>query len=277
MADEIGFFTPEQARLIWQDYQTRQQLAPQISQNFPQRRTIDEPSPHRVFVRNDSSETIPPYGCMQITGTDTIGGRTVVKVVKPTDTDGEYLINSQFEIPVAGSEQSGCGWAYRFGVVIFIGDAPSGPTPYQPIVDSWEVEEGEGGPFVIFGEHNATEKALIGRFAAKGGGGGATIEYKIDSTTIHTSGPYTGLKVAFANVKGAPCDRPELLGTSVEVVDHSNCLFDEDDMSGYTGWAQESIYQSLEDGKCGEDTPCHWAAINRCCSPNSSGYTEDCA
>jgi hypothetical protein len=162
MADEIGAFTPEQARLIWQDYQTRQQLVPQISQNFPQRRIIDEPSPHRVWVRNDSSEAIPAYGCMQITGTAEVSGRTVVKVTKPTDTDGEYLTNSQFAIPVIGEGESGCGWAYRFGVVVFLGDPPTDPARYRPIVDSWEVEEGDG-PFVIFGAHNAAEGSLIGR------------------------------------------------------------------------------------------------------------------
>jgi hypothetical protein len=176
MADEIGVFTPEQARLIWQDYQTRQQLAPHISQNFPRRRIIDEPSPHRVFVRNESDEEIPAYGCMEVTGTEEIGGRTVVTVTKPTRTDGEYLFNSQFAIAAAagssssGNESIGNGWAFRFGVVIMLGSPPSEPgAAYGPIVDSWEIEETDG-PFVVFGPHNAKENALIGRI---GGGGGS--------------------------------------------------------------------------------------------------------
>jgi hypothetical protein len=238
MADEIGVFTPEQARLIWQDYQTRQQLAPQISQNFPQRRLIDEPSPHRVWVRNDSSETIPAYGCMQITGTDEVSGRTVVKVVKPTDTDGEYLINSQFEIPAIGEGESGCGWAHRFGVVVFLGDAPSEPTRYQPIVDSWEVEEGDG-PFTIFGEHNAVEGALIGRFA--GGGstaeppepnpGVVTVEITGESDCDGESFDDLGYHVFLATITsrpfGSPTEMRKERSGELTIFDPTGCMLDE--------------------------------------------------
>jgi len=271
MADEIGVFTPEQARLIWQDYQTRQQLVPQISQNFPQRRIVDEPSPHRVWVRNDSGETIPAYGCMQITGTVDVSGRTVVKVIKPNATDKEYLFNSQFEIADGGS-----GWAFRFGVVIMLGTAPTDPTQYRPIVASWNVEEGDG-PFVVFGEHNAVSNALIGRIGAFPSGDGGVIEFKITSVTTKSSGPYIGLKAANVVIHGAPCSRSNLIGTTVEVIDHSNELFDETTMIGYTGWASEMVFWSLDSAAdCETLTPCHWAAINRVCSPNTGIYDAAC-
>ena len=48
--DDIGVFSPEQARTLWQDYQRRQQLAPQISQNYLQRRPIVESYRHRPAV-----------------------------------------------------------------------------------------------------------------------------------------------------------------------------------------------------------------------------------
>lgn len=48
--NDIGVFTPEQARTLWQDYQRRQQLAPQISQNYLQRRPIVESYRHRPAV-----------------------------------------------------------------------------------------------------------------------------------------------------------------------------------------------------------------------------------
>lgn len=38
--DDLGSFTPEQARALWQDYLSRQQLNPNASQNLPQRREI---------------------------------------------------------------------------------------------------------------------------------------------------------------------------------------------------------------------------------------------
>lgn len=166
--DEIGVFTPEQARLIWQDYQTRRQLQPHVSQNYPQRRPVDEVSPHRVFVKNSEAETIPAYACMRITGTEVVGGRTALTVEKPTDIDGEFVFNSQFAIAA-----NAVGWAYRYGVVVMLGD---GETPtaanaqYVPMVGEWTIEEG-GGPFIVFGEHNAADDALIGRFAGGSGSG----------------------------------------------------------------------------------------------------------
>lgn len=162
--NEIGVVSPEQMRQLWQDYLSRQQLNPQVSQNYPRRMPIDEVSPHRAFVKNASGETCPAYGCLQITGVEIVGGRTVITIDKPSDLTGEYLFNSQFSI-AAGA----CGWAYRFGIVIAIGDAPATPnTVYQPMVGQWTIEEG-GDLFTVFGEHNAAANGLIGRF--NGGGG----------------------------------------------------------------------------------------------------------
>lgn len=163
--DSIGILSPEQARALWQDYLTRKQLAPQVTQNFPQRRQIDEVSPHRVFVKNTSGEEIPAYACLQVTGTEEVGGRTAIKVEKPDSTTGEYLFNSQYAIAT-----DSVGWAYRFGVVVMLGD---GETPtaanvqYSPVADEWFIEEGSG-PFVVFGEHVDAEDGLIGRFAGGG-------------------------------------------------------------------------------------------------------------
>lgn len=267
--EEVGAFTPDQARLLWLDYQERKQLNPQISQNFPQRRRLDEPSPHRVFVKNDSGEEVPSFGCMEITGTEEVGERTLVTVTKPTGTDGEYLFNSQF--PIAIGEN---GWAYRFGVVIMLGTPPADIAQYRPIVSSWNVEEGSG-PFVVFGEHTVVSGALIGRFV--GGGSGGVIEYKIVSTSTKSSGPYTGLKAASVIIHGAPCDRPELIGETVEVIDHSANLFDETSMVDYTGWAAEMKFLSLASGAaCDELTPCHWVAINRVCDPDTGIYGAPC-
>jgi len=48
--NDIGVFSPEQARTLWQDYQRRQQLAPQQTQNYLQRRPIVESYRHRPAV-----------------------------------------------------------------------------------------------------------------------------------------------------------------------------------------------------------------------------------
>ena len=167
--DSIGVFTPEQARLLWQEYLSRQQLQSQLTKNYPQRRPLDEPSPHRVFVKNTSGEAIPAFACMQITGTAVYGERTVVNVTKPTTTDGVYLFNSPYEIAIDAA-----GWAYRFGVVVMLGDPPSEVGAlYEANPGAWTVVEGSG-PFVVYGDYEITPEstvaAVIGTFSSGNGG-----------------------------------------------------------------------------------------------------------
>jgi len=192
---EAAWFTPEQGRLLWQDYLSRQQLQSQLTKNYPQRRPIDEPSPHRVFVLNTTEETIPPFACLRVIGTEVVGERTALKVEKPTSTSGEFLFNGPYPIEAPADavpateetdaipEKLGVGWAYRYGVVVMLGNPPSEPNvSYGPIVDSWEIEEGDG-PFTVFGEYEITPDsetaALIGRFAGGGSGGTHWIEFTV--------------------------------------------------------------------------------------------------
>lgn len=168
--ERIGVVSPEQMHAMWQDYLTRQQLAPQLRYNFPQRRPIEDVSPHRVKVKNDSGEIIPAFACMRITGVEDIGGQTCITVEKPTSTDGAFLFNSQFAIAVPATGELGVGWAYRHGVVTMLGDEPTEPgAAFGPIVGSWEIEEG-GDKFVVFGRHDFSERALVGRFSGVGSG-----------------------------------------------------------------------------------------------------------
>jgi len=152
--DRIGVFTPEQARLLWQDYQQRMRSGP------PRPPVYQDTSPHRVFVKNDAGEQIPPFGCMEIMGVELHGEQTVLTVTKPETETGDYLLNSQFEI-----EAGEAGWAYRFGIVIMLGDEPDADAKgwyYKPVIDSWEVEPGPG-PFLVYGRHDVNDRALIGK------------------------------------------------------------------------------------------------------------------
>lgn len=219
--DSIGVFTPEQARLLWQDYQTRRQLQPHVTQNFPQRRPIDEVSPHRVFVKNDSGEEIPAYACLKITGTETVGGRTAITVDQPDSTTGEFLFNSQYAIAI-----DAVGWAYRFGVVVMLGDSgtPSAANVhYRPVAATWTIEEGSG-PFIVFGTHNVTTDALIGRFA----GGGGSHQHGIVVASL-TRGYYT-IRLSDWSAEALPDTVAEetlceILAEQVDIVDqtYSDC------------------------------------------------------
>jgi hypothetical protein len=160
MADfEVGTLTPEQTRLLWLDYQERKQLQPHAQANFPNRRPIDEPSPHRVFVKNESGEDIPSWACMQVDGVVEHGGRTLVKVIKPDSICSEYLFNSQHEI-----KDGECGWAYAFGLVRMRGNASSFSAceRYTPMVNGWGIEAGPG-PFLVYGNDDLVGGCVIGR------------------------------------------------------------------------------------------------------------------
>jgi hypothetical protein len=104
-----------------------------------------------------------------VIGTEEVGGRTALTVEKPTETSGEFVFNSQFEIPALAN--TGVGWAYRHEIIVMKGDgvAPTAANvQYSPVVASWEITEG-AGPFVVFGEHSAATNALIGKM--RGGSG----------------------------------------------------------------------------------------------------------
>lgn len=171
--ERIGVVSPEQMHAMWQDYLTRQQLAPQIRYNYPQRRPVEDVSPHRVKVKNTTSEVIPAFACMRITGVEDIGGQTCIKVEKPTSTDGEFLFNGPFPIAIPADatedapEELGVGWAFRHGVITMLGDAPTyAGAMYGPTVSSWEISEG-GGAFVVYGRQDISSRALLGQIGTR--------------------------------------------------------------------------------------------------------------
>lgn len=102
-------------------------------------------------------------------------------------------------------------------------------------------------------------------------GGGSQIQGPI--TAVRNAGtgddlPYTGKKIATMTVEVAPCNRASLIGTSVEVVDHSGCVLDltNEELIGLWMFASEGIAESNEGGvDPGTLTPCHWVADDRCC------------
>lgn len=264
--NELAGFTPEQGRLLWQWYLTSRQQQPHIQQNYPQRRPIDEVSPHRVFVLNTEAEVIPPYACMRVTGVDVVGGQTVVKVEKPSSTDGEFLFNCQFEIPVAGESSAGVGWAYRYGVVVMQGNGTP-PTAenvqYVPVVDSWEIEEGSG-PFVVFGEHNVGTGTLIGRFAMTAGGGFITFQpFDI------VPGIGSICDAVVATVLSSECGSGVQIGDEVNVWDRSRSWFamPEDLLFASVGSAHYMKVSDAERYALGDldPGPCRWEVNHMDC------------
>jgi len=154
---EIGSFTPEQTQIIWDI--VKQTMAADALRNKRRPADVNEPGVHRVAFRNDSGEEIPPFACLEVTGTTEDLDRTFVTVTKPTSICGEYIFNSQFAV-----EADKWGWAYAFGVVRMRGTAStySSCKRYKPTIGSWDVSEGPG-PFLVYGEDTSIDGSIRGR------------------------------------------------------------------------------------------------------------------
>jgi hypothetical protein len=274
MAGEVAGFSRKNAEIILETVRYLRANGLIVPQSGRGRQFIPPLAP--IYVRNDSGEEIPAYACLQTTGTVEDGGQNFITVDQPVDNTGDagpYLFNGQEPIEIGGF-----GIAYDGPLTRMLTDGAtlSSGDKCRPVVAEWYIELG-GDLITIVGDDDIEPDTVRGVIGASGGGGAGVIEYKIVSTSTKSSGPYFGLKAASAIVHGAPCDRSELIGTTVEVIDHSNDLFDETSMVGYTGWAAEMVFLSLDaEAECDTMSPCHWAAINRVCAANTGTYAEPC-
>lgn len=126
----------------------------------------------------------------------------------------------------------------------------------------------------ILYDHNGKVINWILLDSPGGSSNGKTIEFTIESIATAATGHYTGKVVATVTIETAPCGQEDLIGTSVDVVDHSGCVFDlpEEDLIGVWGWATERVALSTQEGEpSGTKTPCHWAADDRCCTASEGG------
>jgi len=273
---ELAGYSRENAKIILDVVRYLRANGFVVPQNGRGRQFIPPLAP--VYVRNDSGVVIPPFACLQTTGTVEEVDQNYIKVVKPVDTTGDagpYLFNGQEEIAATGEMRYGVAYDGPLCRMRTAGATFASGDKCQPVVGEWHIEAG-GDQFTMIGPDDIEENAYRGVIGESGGSGGI-IEYKITSLTTKASGPYTGLKAAEAVIHGAPCGRSELIGTIVEVIDHSNELFDEASMVGFTGWASEMVFLSLEaEVACDTLTPCHWAAINRVCTADTGDYAEPC-
>ena len=95
MAQQIGAYTPKQAKRIWDAVQAFERSGTASQGAF----LPYTPTP--IYFVNKSTETIPPYGCVQMIGSSEIDGTTYIEVDRPFDyTDsvmGPFLLNGPGE------------------------------------------------------------------------------------------------------------------------------------------------------------------------------------
>lgn len=92
-----------------------------------------------IYVTNVSGEVIPPFACMQCTGTEEIGDQNFTLVNKPADATGAaggFLFNGPTEIPIYEE-----GIAQKGPVVRMLtnGAAITAGAKWKPTASAWTV------------------------------------------------------------------------------------------------------------------------------------------
>jgi hypothetical protein len=95
VAQQIGAYTPKQAKRIWDAVQAFERQGTASQGAF----LPYTPSP--IYFVNKSTETIPAYGCLQMIGSSEIDGTTYIEVDRPFDYSdsvvGPFLLNGPGE------------------------------------------------------------------------------------------------------------------------------------------------------------------------------------
>jgi hypothetical protein len=221
-----------------------------------------------LYFTNVSGETIPPYACMQVLGTDEIGPQNYVQCDKPQDTTataGGYVFNGHRAVDDGkqGITQSG-------RVQRAIGDGTSiAGDRYQPVVGDWGIEQNDSGPFIMAGEDDIVDDVV--RVFVDGGGGGGAEKIYFEIIEIVTSGSITAPNandrvVASVEVKGIICSGASVQTRDVvQVVDELECFLNEEPeaLIGRKGTAVKMVVaiEGTED----EDDECKWVVDGLCC------------
>lgn len=146
-------------------------------------RTIAESLP--IYVSNDSGETIPAYGCMQVTGCIEVGSQNYLVVDKPVDVDGNagwYLFNSAKEIETGGrgvAQNSTVVRAFKNSGTVTAGDA------WRPTINQWYITLGDG-TFIACGADDVSTNVL--KIFVNGAGGSGSRLYRFTLNASLASG-----------------------------------------------------------------------------------------
>lgn len=179
MTKQVGVYDPATAKMVLEVVRYLRQSGYVITRPGRGDQNIAPPTP--IYVRNDSGEAIPPFACMQTTGTVEAGGQNYITVDKPADTDGAsgaYLFNGVAEIEI-----DGYGVAHDGPVVRMLtdGSSVSSGQQWSPAVGEWAVEPG-AGPFIAIGADDIGTNVMRGRI----GGGLVAVDVITGATLTST-------------------------------------------------------------------------------------------
>jgi hypothetical protein len=115
-----------------------------------------------VIVSNSTSETIPPYGVMQIESVGkNSGGELVYTVAKPGSTGYPwYLVNGPFAI-AAGKEGVGTNLVQGGYVMVDPGASPAIFSTYGPQTNQWYIGSSTSGFCILGGDDTVAENSVV--------------------------------------------------------------------------------------------------------------------
>ena len=156
----VGYYTPETAKMIHDVARYLRDSGFVIPQSGRENQFIPPVAP--IYIRNDTGEEIPPFGCLQTDGTVDAGGQNYIKVVKPQDvigTNGWYLFNG-----IAPVETGGYGIAHDGPVVRMLtdGSAITNGDRWEPVVNSFEASTATDGIFIAIGADDIKTDVMRG-------------------------------------------------------------------------------------------------------------------
>lgn len=158
---QAGLFTPEDARMVLDAARFVRDNGFALRAML-KRDPLGMPDPAfpPIKFRNDSGEACPAYACMEVTGTATVGDRTVFTITKPTTDWGKaWLFNLHRE--VADGEYGIADSGVELFALTDASSASAG-TRFSPQNGAWSLKENVAGPLV-----NCGSEDTIGSGAAR--------------------------------------------------------------------------------------------------------------
>jgi len=153
MGIEVGYFTPAQAERVWEATKS-------IERGLNRQSREDRPiTPTPINFINKGSTTIEPYGCLQMIGTEEIGGRNYLRVTKPIEYSasvvGPFLFNGPREVLASefGTAQSGPIYRAKSD-----GNSYTVGTRIGPIASSYNV--GKGCLYTYLGDDDIEDDCI---------------------------------------------------------------------------------------------------------------------
>lgn len=208
MAQRIGVTSPEMMRTIVEVVRYLRSSGFIISTPLKGVRNLEQTTP--IYVRNDSGVAVPPFACLQATGTVEAGGQNYITIDQPADTTGDagpFIFNGFAEIAATGDQRYGIAHDGPLCRMLTNGTAMTSGDKARPVVNQWYIELG-GELFTIVGDDDIAADVVRGVIGGGGGGGG---EHGVIIKT-----PAGGIAArSGTTVSSASCDVFSIVGTTL--------------------------------------------------------------